>query len=149
MEDLGEKTLKWMSKLDRRRLYTLHTMSAYKNSFNGYDLILREISDRPSVAILSNEIANSSLSTWVVDRLADIRSGMLSILSFMANHRWSYSNWLDNEIRSIVEKDGWEDSLYGYSQNQHSEYDLYELASITNPTKHNLRGYVNEKKCKS
>ena len=88
MEDLGKKTLKQMSKLDRRRrLYTVYNMSVYKNSFNGYGIVLREISDRPAVSVLNNEISNSYLSMWVVDRLADISSGTLSILNFMANHK--------------------------------------------------------------
>ena len=56
---------------------------------------------------------------------------------------------MGNKMRSIVQKDCQEDSLYSYSENLHLEYDLYELASITNVTKYNLRGYVNEKKRKS
>lgn len=150
MGNLNKKTLKQMGKLDRRRLYTLYNMSVYKNSFNGYDIVLREISDRSAVSILNNEISNSYLSMWATDRLTDIWNGVLSILNFMANHRLTpYRNLTGNKIRSIVRKDGREDSLYRYSENLHLEYDLHELSSITNVTKYNLRGYVNEKKHKS
>lgn len=150
MESSYKKTLKWMSKTDRRRLYTLDMMSRYKNSFNVYDIILREISDRPAVSIVQNAMANTTVSVSIVDRLAEIRDRSMSVLEFMATHRWtSYRNLLGKKTRTVVLKDEWEDSIYGYSRNQHLECDLYELSAITNKSKYNLRWYVNELEFKS
>ena len=159
MESSYKKTLKWMSKTDRRRLYTLHTMCAYKNRCNGYEIYpIHEISERSSLnhlrAVLIDYMAKSNMA-----KVSHIRKGYRSTLEFLSDNRWFFSfssmYGLNSPARArsgiCRVPDNETENIYVMSESNQDRLDrnLRELSAITNPTKRNLRGYVNEKKRKS